>query len=394
MIKLEKGKFNAILGAMAGSEGKGKVACRIVYDNLGIDNLYNYQHLKKSELVLTCNHMPNAGHTFVDKEKNIKYIAKQLPTPAIFNNKEYGLDIPVVLGSGSAIRIETLEKEIEECNLQPGKNLFIHPNAGIVTDEHLEKEGSCLDNVSSTKKGGGACIAAKVMRQPGKNEKFAIARDLIPKYLKSCVLDTSEYLNLSMKDGKAVFFEGAQGFDLDINHGLDYPFTTSRMSNISAYMAESGISPIYVGSIIGVLRPYPIRVGNVYDEDKNVIGYSGDYASDNKELDWVKISELSGAPNNLDLTELTTVTGKVRRVFTFSRERFIKFCMVNSPNELVISFVDYIDYNMHGLKNYNWNDLSDASKFKINKFICNNMVLNNSLKLFSCGPDNSHVIHK
>lgn len=391
-ITLKHGKFNIVFGGQAGSEGKGKVACRIVYDHLGIEHdEANPIH----NLILACNHMPNAGHTFRDDKLGIRYVAKQLPTPAIFNNNLYDLKhkIPVVIGPGSSIRISILEKEIEQCGLEPGNTLFIHPNAGIVTDEHIAAEGVCMDNISSTKQGGGACIAAKVMRQPGKDGILAIAKHLLPEHLRPCLMDTSEYLNSCMDSGSVVLFEGAQGFDLDINHGLDYPYTTSRMCNVSSALAESGIPPTKVGSRIAVIRPYPIRVGNVKDKDGKITGYSGDYAVDNGEVDWEYISMASGSPKNLDLTELTTVTGKIRRVFTFSRNRYLKLVRTNDITDVVISFVDYIDYNMYGKQGCDLSDLSNNTRYHFDNFLYYCGIDPSYVSMLSCGPDNSHIIY-
>lgn len=378
-INLEKGKFNIVFGGQAGSEGKGKVSCFIAREHLesGI------------ALVFACNHMPNAGHTFRDGD--YKYVAGQLPTPAVFNAKKYGLIVPVILGPGSAINIKLLEKEMEQCDLKPGFNLFIHPNAGIVTDDHLKLEGSCLDNVSSTKKGGGACLAAKVMRQ-GNDGVYPIARDLLPKYLRHSLSDTSKLLNKYMSDGYTVLFEGAQGFDLDINHGLDYPYVTSRMSNVSQALAESGVSPTRVGRRIMVIRPYPIRVGNAYDENGNLIGTSGKYASDNVEISWDEVKRLSGAPVDTSLIERTTVTNKIRRVFTFSGERYQRSIEVNDPTDIVLSFTDHVSYKLYGVGG-KYRDLEVCETQKICDFLDKNNIDVSKLKLLSTGPDDKHIIH-
>lgn len=378
MIKLEKGKFNIVFGGQAGSEGKGKIACYIAKDNLEQD----------SNIVFACNHMPNAGHTFRDED--FKYVAGQLPTPAVFNNHKYGYHVPVVIGPGSAINIEFLEKEIEICCLIPGLNLFIHPNAGIVTEDHLKTEGGCLDNVSSTKKGGGACIAEKVMRQ-GKNGKHAIARDLLPDHLKPALADTSILLNNYMSAGWSVLYEGAQGFDLDINHGLEYPYVTSRMSNVSQALADSGVAPSKIGRRVMAIRPYPIRVGNAYDSDGKLLGTSGEYSLDNEELDWDKIRELCNAPDDVSLVERTTVTNKIRRVFTFSDHRYKKSLMVNDPTDIVITFLDHVNYKYYE-KRGSFSDLDGGDRSEILNFLLDNNISIDKIRLFSTGPDNDDMI--
>lgn len=380
------GRFNIVFGGQAGSEGKGKIACHIAHDYMkGVS--VNNGH----KLILACNHMPNAGHTYKNKNTNIKYVARQLPTPAILNCNSYHYgDIPVYIGPGSAINIKSLEEEVETCCLEPGKTLFIHPRAGIVTDEHLEIEGAVMDNVSSTKKGGGACIAAKVMRQARKDGNHAIARDMLPKHFMPAITDTADDLIALMGLGHTVLFEGAQGFDLDINHGLEYPFVTSRMSNVSASMAESGIPPIHAGQRIMVIRPFPIRVGNVYDKDGKMTGYSGDYSSDNEEVSFDDVKKFAGTPDDMDITERTTVTQKIRRIFTFSNERFAKSLRVNDPTQIWVTFADYLDHSIYG-KSGNLVELSATTQINMKKFI-SNIHSGRHIVGFSTGPDNSHIV--
>ena len=83
--------------------------------------------------------------------------------------------------------------------------------------------------------------------------------------------------------------EAPQGFDLDINHGIQYPYCTSRQTIAAQAIADAGIPCQAVTDVIAVIRPYPIRVGNVYDEETGeMIGYSGDYAH-SQELTWDEV---------------------------------------------------------------------------------------------------------
>lgn len=78
-----------------------------------------------------------------------------------------------------------------------------------------------------------------------------------------------------------------------------------------------------LNNTIGVMRPYPIRVA----------GDSGDIYPDQVETSW---DEIGVEP------ELTTVTGKIRRVFTLSRMQLRDAIEETRPDEIVINFVDYL----------------------------------------------------
>jgi len=72
--------------------------------------------------------------------------------------------------------------------------------------------------------------------------------------------NVSVKLDQGRKAGKHILFEGAQGTQLDIDHGT-YPFVTS--SNVIAGNActGSGFGPAHIDSVIGILKAYTTRVG-------------------------------------------------------------------------------------------------------------------------------------
>ena len=166
-------------------------------------------------------------------------------------------------------------------------------------------------------------------------------------YVKSKIeiIDTSIILNQSQSD---ILVEGAQGTDLDINYGLDYPNVTSRQCSASQLIADAGLAPFTVKDIIMVIRPYPIRISNKTDIGIDI--YSGDYAG-SKELSWEEIKERCNA--NIDLQEYTTVTKKVRRVFEMNWNRLKYNVMINKPTQIALNFVQYIDWKAYRCNDYN-----------------------------------------
>ena len=140
--------------------------------------------------------------------------------------------------------------------------------------------------------------------------------------------------------------EVPQGFDLDINHGLEYPYCTSRQTTSTQAIADAGIAPQMVDEVIAVIRPYPIRVGNMYDENGNLTGYSGNYC-DSEEITWEIVAERSGTPIE-EIREMTTVTKKLRRVFEPNFDRLREMVLVNGVTQIALNFANYIDYSMLG----------------------------------------------
>ena len=67
-------------------------------------------------------------------------------------------------------------------------------------------------------------------------------------------------LNLSIREGKSVMFEGAQGTMLDIDHGT-YPFVTSSSATAGGAVTGTGVGPLAIGTVIGVTKAYCTRVG-------------------------------------------------------------------------------------------------------------------------------------
>ena len=79
-----------------------------------------------------------------------------------------------------------------------------------------------------------------------------------------------------------------------------------------------------LSQIIGTCRTLPIRVG----------GTSGDCYPDQEELTW---DALGIEP------ELTTVTKRVRRIFTYSRMQIEEACWWCEPDLIFLNFANYVD---------------------------------------------------
>lgn len=355
---MQGGKVNFIIDGQWGSTGKGKLA--------------GYLATHHEVGMVISNFMPNAGHTYIDSTGR-KYVSKCIPTAAVNRDAE------VYLSPNSLIDIDRLMEEIEMFDC--ANRLSIHPHAAILDPSHkqAEQEGDTENRISSTQQGCGAALAQKIRRR---------CRDAVSEpRLKGFVRDWAPELQMRLDYGHTALFESAQGFDLSLNWGLRYPYTTSRDITIGSLLSDAGVHILRVGDIYGSIRVNPIRVGNVVKDGKTV-GFSGPHYVDQTEMTWEDVTKESGSPEPLQ--EITTVTGKVRRVFTFSWMQLMRFLYHCGPTKMFVNFVNYID----------WNDYQKTEWIALSKKTKNFIVrLNSVLKGHLCkvshigtGENNEHMV--
>jgi adenylosuccinate synthase len=361
-------KFNIVTDGQWGSCGKGLITTSLAD--------------KHRPEILTTTNMANAGHTAVN-ENGDKFIAKALPSAAILNKWIPEYNPFVVVGATAAFTIDQMLKEIKECEI--GENTIIHERAGVITENHKNAETdlkSGTKHVASTMQGCGAFLADKIMRKPD----IKLARDY--KELLSFVKNISipKFIDEEILNGNTVLHEGAQGFSLDINHGSHYPYCTSRGTTATQNMADMGVSFDKIGDIYLVIRPFPIRVGNVV-ENGETVGYSGDCYDDHHEISWEEVAAEANAPAEVMRGELTTVTKRLRRVFTFSDEQLKEAVLVNGATKIALNFANYIDWKCYGT-----NEVDQLST-KIMDFIKKiEDITGIPVTCVGTGPQNNHVI--
>lgn len=303
--------IHVIIDGQYGSTGKGLLAGVIAKD-------------KNIDTICTA-WGPNAGHTFIDKNGN-KYVHTMLANGIVGPSVRR-----VLIGPGSVINPENLEKEINAADSQlDGVNIVIHPHAAIVTDSHREAEDKSMTAIGSTKKGVGEAVIQRIRRDPS-NQNTAIKCD--HPLIRELVVDVDAY-NWFMDRSENVMIEGAQGFSLSMYYGF-YPYTTSRDVSTHQVLADCAIpfnaAPI---SVYGSFRTFPIRVANRYNEKGEMVGTSGPCYSDQREMEW---SELGMEP------ELTTVTKLPRRIFTWSETQYLDAIRMLGVTHPFINFMNYIE---------------------------------------------------
>jgi adenylosuccinate synthase len=268
-----------LVGAQWGDEGKGKAT-----DLLGdrVDYVVRYQGGN------------NAGHTVVigDDSYALHLLPSGVLSPAV----------TPVIGNGVVIDPEFLLAEIEGLQ-QRGVScdrLLISANAHLIMPHHraLDKVTErYLGNarIGTTGRGIGPTYADKVARtgirvqdllDPGilsqkldlvlreKNQVLtkvynrrgidpaAVAQEYLGygEQIRRYVADTGLVLNQALDEGKSVLLEGGQATLLDVDHGT-YPFVTSSSPTAGGACAGSGIGPMRITKVIGILKAYTTRVG-------------------------------------------------------------------------------------------------------------------------------------
>ena len=273
--------LDLLLGLQWGDEGKGKIVDAITS---------NY------DIIARFQGGPNAGHTI--EFDGHKHVLHTIPS-GIFNKDSIN-----VIGNGVVIDPGIFLKEInglEKFNIDLKSKLFISKRAHIILPTHkiidaTSEASKGKKKIGSTLKGIGPTYMDKTGRNGIRvgdiiddnwqkkynslkekhlnlisnfNEKVDISLDQLEaeffegiKCLKSFKLIESEnYLNKSISEGKKILAEGAQGSLLDIDFGT-YPFVTSSNTTSAGACSGLGVPPNKIRNIRGIFKAYTTRVGS------------------------------------------------------------------------------------------------------------------------------------
>lgn len=304
-LLLPKGKVSVLCDGQFGSTGKGSFAAYIA------------QHCPPD--ITTTNAAPNAGHTAIIGGKII--ITKHLPITGVL------CGTPIYLNAGARIDPDILLEECAKYGVDRAL-ITIHPRAAVITPKCRADEqasSSSYAKVASTQSGAGAALARKVMRHP---DAVAENSAKLTIHFKVARLD----LNAEAAKGKTILAEMPQGYGLGINEGLAFPYCTSHSITVPQALADADVHPKHFGKTLMTLRTYPIRVGHLKDKSGHVLGESGPFYPDSKELSWKDLGQAA---------EKTTNTGRVRRVASFSFQQYQDVVTRAAPEILFLNFANY-----------------------------------------------------
>lgn len=311
--KLLKPGVNIVIDAQWGSTGKGKLSALLA-------------EREKVDL-LACSFSPNAGHTYV-RDDGKTFVNKMV------NTAVHVCGSPVLLACDSIVDVGQLKTEMEYFN----NRVICDSRAAILLpDVDKERAKETGKHIAGTMQGTGHALSRKILRGHNRMVAGELAR---PSDYPFFIDDTKKIVRSTIELGGTVLFEYSQGFDLSINHGYEYPFLTSRDITVGAAMNALGLTHKDPINVIGCMRPLPIRVGNIEG------GFSGPHYPDQEEITW------SSLENNLgfeagSLVEMTTVTKRVRRVFTPSMMQLKRFAEHNAPDWVFLNFAQHLHSGAH-----------------------------------------------
>lgn len=317
-------RVTALIGGQFGSEGKGVVSAHVA-DKYGV-------------YVRTGG--PNAGHSFVFKNK----LYKMQCLPCGWINE----DAVLVLGPGAVVNPDVLIREIkmiEEVYPDIRDRILVDERATALLPEHVRAEGHTKgeihQRIGSTGEGVGAARLARIGRDS--DTCYRMGDVSFPdEYRGMLHPDTPMALRAARRSGVNIMLEGTQGFGLSLTHGF-WPYVTSHDTNAAQLCADAGLPPTALTDVVMVARTYPIRVA----------GNSGPLAG---ETTWEKMSKHVGK----EVEERTTVTKLVRRIGEWDETLLDMACTVNDPDEIVLTFLDYLCPECEGATSES--ELSDKAK--------------------------------
>ncbi|WNW02610.1 adenylosuccinate synthase [Tenacibaculum sp. HL-MS23] len=329
-----------LLGLQWGDEGKGKI----------VDVLTgNY------DIIARFQGGPNAGHTLIFDGN--KHVLHTIPS-GIFHKTALN-----VVGNGVVIDPVIFKKELENLDVHKidyTSKLLISRKAHLILPTHR-----LLDAASETSKGKAKIgstlkgIGPTYMDKTGRNgmrvgdleldnwkDKY---RALTKKHLSMLdyfnvqveydldeleaefdlgieklrtlqFIDSEEYLNSAIKEGKTILAEGAQGSLLDIDFGT-YPFVTSSNTTAAGACTGLGIAPNRIGDVFGIFKAYTTRVGSgpfpteLFDKDGEEmarIGHEfGATTGRARRCGWLDLVALKYAVDVNGVTKLMMMKGDV-----------------------------------------------------------------------------------
>jgi adenylosuccinate synthase len=289
-----------LLGLQWGDEGKGKI----------VDVLTS-----KYDIIARFQGGPNAGHTL--EFDGIKHVLRTIPS-GIFHKNSIN-----IIGNGVVIDPVVFQKELEglaKFDIDIQSRLIISRKAHLILPTHRlldaaseaskgkAKIGSTLKGIGPTymdKTGRNGLRAGDIELADFKERYRALAdkheamiafydvdlqydlKELEDEFFESIevlktlqFIDSEEYINKAMKEGKSILAEGAQGSLLDIDFGT-YPFVTSSNTTAAGACTGLGIAPNRVKEVFGIFKAYTTRVGSgpfpteLFDKDGETMAKVG-----------------------------------------------------------------------------------------------------------------------
>lgn len=335
----------AIVGACWGDEGKGKVTDMLASD---------------ADVVIRFQGGSNAGHTIINDYG--KFALHQMPS-GVFNENTVN-----IIGPGVAFNIPYFVKEVKYLKDNGIKNpkVLISDRVQLLMPYHIlldtYEEARLADKKYGSTKSGiapfysdkyaktgiqicdlfnedilrerieSACEIKNILiehlyHKPKLDPKEIFDeviqyRDVVAPY----IVNTTEFLNKAIKEGKNILLEGQLGALKDPDHGI-YPMTTSSSTLAGFGSIGAGIPPHSIEKVYTVAKAYSSAVG----EGAFVSEIFGDEAQDLR---------LRGG----DAGEFGATTGRPRRMGWFDCVATRYGCMLQGTTDVAFTAIDVLGY--------------------------------------------------
>ena len=416
-----------LLGLQWGDEGKGKI----------VDVLTS-----KYDIIARFQGGPNAGHTL--EFDGIKHVLRTIPS-GIFHKNSIN-----VIGNGVVIDPVVFIKEIEgleKYNIDIHSRLLISRKTHLILPTHrlldaASEASKGKAKIGSTLKGIGPTYMDKTGRNGLRigdieladfNERYRALADkhqamidfynvdlqydlkeleeefftAIKELQKLTFIDSEEYLNKAIKEGKTVLCEGAQGSLLDVDFGT-YPFVTSSTTTAAGACTGLGIAPNKVKQVFGIFKAYTTRVGSgpFPTELNDEIGQAmakmgnefGSVTGRARRCGWLDLVALKYAVQVNGVTELYMMKGdvlsgfetlKICTAYTYKGEVIEHFPYNIEPENVEPIYVDIKGWKTDLTKMTTYDELPQEVKDYVS-FIEKEVEV--PIKIISVGPDRKQTI--
>ncbi len=267
-----------VVGAQWGDEGKGKL----------VDVL-----AERANMVVRYQGGANAGHTVVIGDT--QFILQQIPSGILHAG------VTCLVGNGVVLDPETFFTELDELNrrgIDTTGRILVSERAHLVMPYHklLDAASEKSQKIGTTGRGIGPTYedkygrrgvrvadlrdlavalplvrervdrANRLLEMLGTAERASfphheeLLQRLAPRLLPLSA-DTGWLVYRALREGKRVLLEGAQGAQLDVDHGT-YPYVTSSNTTSGGAAVGAGVGPTAIDGVLGVVKAYTTRVGN------------------------------------------------------------------------------------------------------------------------------------
>ena len=421
--------LDLLLGLQWGDEGKGKIVDAITSDY---------------DIIARFQGGPNAGHTI--EFDGHKHVLHTIPS-GIFNQGAIN-----IIGNGVVIDPAIFLNEInglKKFNIDLNSKLFISKRAHIILPTHkiidaTSEASKGKKKIGSTLKG----IGPTYMDKTGRNgirvgdiiddnwqKKYNSLKEkhlnLISNFNQSVDIDLNKleaeffegikclksfnliesenYLNKSIKEGKRILAEGAQGSLLDIDFGT-YPFVTSSNTTSAGACSGLGVPPNKIKNIRGIFKAYTTRVGSgpfpteLFDstgEKIREIGHEyGATTGRDRRCGWLDLValkytiEINGVTElNIMKSDVLSSIGKLLICTSYTIDgKIVDFFPYDiKSKDITPNYVEFKGWDLDITEIKNEKDLPDELIDYIDYI---ELFVGVPIKLISVGPDRTQTIYR